>query len=93
MSDQKFSKRRGDFVEESCVVLDEKYENDNDDVEVSERSEDISSKLSSQEVFRAIETLEDYSLFRYSGKIGNLAAEMSSMVSNENLKSKKRKNS
>ena len=34
----------------------------------------------------------DYSLFTNSGEIGNLAAKMSSMVENKNLKSKKQKN-
>ena len=47
------------------------------------------SALGSQEVFRAIETLMDYSLFTNSGETGNLAAKMSSMVENKNLLSKK----
>ena len=48
-------------------------------------------KPSSQEVFRAIETLMDYSLFKKSGEIGNLAAKMSSMVENENICKKQKK--
>ena len=34
----------------------------------------------------------DYSLFTNSGEIGNLAAKISSMVENENLKSKSKNN-
>ena len=49
------------------------------------------SALGSQEVFRAIETLIDYSLFTNSGEIGNLAAKMSLMVKNQHLPSKKQK--
>eukprot|EP00795_Rhopilema_esculentum_P006268 gene6268-11686_t len=81
--------RDKEIVEEIRGVLDE--ENENYDVEFAERSEDIPIKPSSQEVFRAIETLMDYSLFTNSGEIGNLVAKMSSMVENENLKCKKQK--
>ena len=76
-----------EIVEEVPGVLDE--ENENDDDKIAERSEDTPIKPSIQEVFRGIETLMDYSLFTNSGGSGNVAAKMSSMVENENLKSKK----
>ena len=65
-------------VEEIRNIFDE--ENENDDVEISERSEDIPIKPNSQEGFRAIETLLDYSMFTNSGEIGKLATKMYSMV-------------
>ena len=64
-------------------------ENVNDDVEIAERSEDIPIKSNSQEVFRAIEALLDYSMFTNSGEIGKLATKVSLMVEKENLKLKR----
>ena len=78
-----------EIVEEIRDIFDE--ENENDDVEIAERSEDIPIKPNSQEVFRAIETLLDYSMFTNSGEIGKLATKMSSMVEKENLKLKRQK--
>ena len=62
-----------------------------ENVEIAERSEDIPIKPNSQEVFRAIETLLDYSMFTNSGEIGKLSRKMSSMVEKENLKLKRQK--
>ena len=64
--------REEKIVEEIRSVLDE--ENENDDVEIAERSEDIPMKPSSQEVFQAIEALMDYSLFTNSEETGNFAS-------------------
>ena len=78
-----------EIVEEICGIFDE--ENENDDVEIAERSEDIPIKPNSQEVFQAIETLSDYSMFTNSGEIGKLATKVSLMVEKENLKLKRQK--
>ena len=78
-----------EIVEEIRNIFDE--ENENDDVGIAKRSEDIPIKPNSQEGFRAIETLLDYSVFTNSGKIGKLATKMSSMVEKENLKLKRQK--
>ena len=78
-----------EIVEEVRGIFDE--ENENDDVEIAERSEDIPIKPNSQEVFRAIETLLDYSMFTNSGEIGKLATKVSLMVEKENLKLKRQK--
>ena len=78
-----------EIVEEIRGIFDE--ENENDDVEIAERSEDIPIKPNSQEVFRAIETLLDYSMFTNSGEIGKLATKVSLMVEKENLKLKRQK--
>ena len=82
--------REEKIVEEIRGILDE--ENETFDVEIAERSENMPIKPSSQEVFRAIETLMDYSLFKKSGEIGNLAAKVSSMVENENICKKQKNN-
>ena len=78
-----------EIVDEIRDIFDE--ENENDDVEIAERSEDIPIKPNSREVFRANETLLDYSMFTNSGEIGKLATRISSMVEKENLKPKRRK--
>ena len=78
-----------EIVEEIHGIFDE--ENENDDVEIAERSEDIPIKPNSQEVFRAIETLLDYSMFTNSGEIGKLATKVSLMIEKENLKLKRQK--
>ena len=78
-----------EIVEEIRDIFHE--ENENDDVEIAERSEDIPIKPNSQEVFRAIETLLDYSMFMNSGEIGKLATKMTSMAEKENLKLKRQK--
>ena len=77
------------IVEEIRGIFDE--ENKNDDVEIAERSEDIPIKPNSQEDFRAIETLLDYSMFTNRGEIGKLATKVSLMVEKENLKLKRQK--
>ena len=76
-----------EIVEEIRGIFDE--ENENDAVEIAERSEDIPIKPNRQEVFRAIETLLDYSMFTNNGKIGKLATKVSLMVEKENLKLKR----
>ena len=78
-----------EIVEEIRDIFDE--ENENDDVEIAEMSEDIPIKPNSQEVFRAIEALLDYSMFTNSGEIGKLTTKISSMVEKENLKLKRQK--
>ena len=78
-----------EIVEEIRDIFDE--ENENDDVEIAERSEDIRITPNSQEVFRAIETLLDYSMFTNRGEIGKLTAKMFSMVEKGNLKLKRQK--
>ena len=78
-----------EVVEEIRGIFDEEIEND--DVEIAERSEDIPIKPNSQEVFRAIETLLDYSIFTNSGEIGKLATKVSLIVEMENLKLKRQK--
>ena len=78
-----------EIVEEIRDIFDE--EDENDDVEIAERSEDIPIKPNSQEVFRAIETLLDYSMLTNSAEIGKLATKMSSMVEKENLKLRRQK--
>ena len=78
-----------EIVEEIRNIFDE--ENENEDVGIVKRSEDIPIKPNSQEGFRAIETLLDYSVFTNSGKVGKLATKMSSMVEKENLKLKRQK--
>ena len=77
-----------EIVEEIRGIFDEENEND---VEIAERSEDIPIKPSSQEVFRAVETLLDYSMFTNSGEIGKLATKVPLMVEKENLKLKRQK--
>ena len=77
------------IVEGIRGIFDE--ENENDDVEIAERSEDMPIKPNSQEVFRAIETLLDYSMFTNSGEIGKLATKVCFMVEKENLKLKQQK--
>ena len=78
-----------EIVEEIRDIFDE--ENENDDVEIAERSDDIPVKPNNQEVFREIEILLDYSMFTNSGEIDKLATKMSSMVEKENLKLKRQK--
>ena len=78
-----------EIVEEIRDIFDE--ENENDDVEIAERSEDIPIKPNSQEVFRAIKTLLDYSMCTNSGEVGKLATKTSSMVEKENLELKRQK--
>ena len=58
-----------EIVEEIRDIFDE--ENENDDVDIAERSEDIPIKPNSQEVFRAIETLSDNSMLRTVEKSAN----------------------
>ena len=78
-----------EIVEEIRGIFDE--ETENDDVEIAERSEDIPIKPNCQEVFRAIETLLEYSMFTNSGEIGKRATKVSLMVAKENLKLKRQK--
>ena len=78
-----------EIVEEIRDIFDE--ENENDDVQITERSEDIPIKPNIQDVFLVIETLLDYSIFTNSGEIGKLATKMSTMVEKENLKLKRQK--
>ena len=77
-----------EIVEGIRGIFDEENKND---AEIAERSEDIPIKPNSQEVFRAIETLLDYSLFTNSGEIGKLATKVSLMVEKENLKLRRQK--
>ena len=82
-----------EIVEEIRDIFDEENENDDEtyDVEIAEMSEDIPITPNSQDVFRAIETLLDYSMFTNSGEIGKLATKVSLMVEKENLKLKRQK--
>ena len=80
-----------EIVEEIRDIFDEQNENDDEtyDVEIAEMSEDMPITPNSQDVFRAIETLLDYSMFTNSGEIGKQATKVSLMVEKENLKLKR----